>query len=142
MAPRAWSTFEGGTEEWKGGDGCGASFPDADMLLCAGQTISCHLCRASRVASASAQAARASGAPHACMDTDAGACPHHIGCGCNTTSLIKRTMQKYDLGYPEPMGPKPMPCCGCCPDGRGGLCSACLCHECMLCLVWRELKIV
>ena len=169
VAPGAWSTFEGGKQEWKGGDGCnffddplgcmytcccpccmlcsaaerlkrghqGASFPDADMFLCAGQIISCL-----SVSCFPFGICIGTGCPCECCPPmcgpNAGACPQHVGCGCYTTSLIKMTMQKYDLDYPEPMGSEV--CCGCCPDGRGGLCSAFWCHECMLCLVWRELK--
>ena len=164
VAPGAWSTFEGGTQEWKGGDGCnflddplgcmytcccpccmlcsaaeklkrghrGASFPDADMFLCAGQIISCL-----SVSCFPFGICIGTGCPCECCPPmcgpNAGACPQHVGCGCYTTSLIKMTMQKYDLAYPE--APCSDSCCG-----KSCLCSACWCHECMLCLVWRELK--
>jgi len=62
-------------------------------------------------------------------------CPEYVAAGCYLTSLIKMTMYKHDLQFPDPCGNSQC-CCG-----PQCLCSAFWCSPCMLCLVHRELKL-
>jgi len=151
QAVGAWKFYAGGTQPWQAGGGCdclndvgtclygcfcpwcalcdaaemlkmgpnGASFIDADMFKCPGQCMS----------------ALTTMGPYGtgyCIGMCV--CPEYVAAGCYTTSLVKMTMAKYNLIFPEPCGASQC-CCG-----PQCLCSAFWCQACMLCLVHRELK--
>ena len=151
----AWKEFRGGTEAWQAGGGLdcfndigiccygffcpccmlcdsaqmlrqgtnGGMYPDAEMFECPGQCLSLLTTMG----------------PYGigyCIGMCV--CPEHVACGCYTTSLIKMTMHKYNLTWPQPCG---MDSWGCATAGGAPmcLCSAFWCQGCMCCLVHREL---
>eukprot|EP00966_Prymnesium_polylepis_P081105 1879062-Prymnesium_polylepis.1 len=74
----------------------GASFIDADMFQCPGQCMS----------------ALTTMGPYGtgyCIGMCV--CPEYVAAGCYTTSLVKMTMAKYNLIFPEPCGASQC-CCG------------------------------
>jgi len=102
----------------------GHLFKDADMFKCGGQVLSAL-----------------GGVLNVLV------CPEYASSGCYTTSLIKMTMAKYDLEYPRPCGSLEHDLCCSCLDcvpcnivSSGALTSASWCGPCMICLVYRELK--
>jgi len=135
--------FGKGTEKWKAGDGldcmddqsvclhgiCPCSMlNDAANMLKMGENG--HLFNDADMFNYGGQLLSAFGGPLLLL-----CYPEYIPCGCYTTSLVKMTMAKYDLEYPEPGGEKG--------DEEGVLLSVGTlgsCAPCMICLVYRELK--
>jgi len=149
--PAAWKVFRGGDQQWLAGSGCNclADIPEC-LLGCCCPCIS--LCNsAALLKQENGGIAEPMGTmfecPSQCLAllTTMGpygtgycigmcVCPELTCAGCYTTSLIRMTMHKYNLVYPDPCGP------GECCCGPYCLCSGYWCSPCMLVHVARELK--